>query len=392
MIDTNLLDARESSLHLASLLRREQGAQADFLVALAAFDEAGAFRRLGYANLFDYLHRELLLPRSSAHYRKVAARLIRRFPEMVGPLRGGRLCLSTVVEVEKVLTEENWADVLPRFFGLSRQEAKEVVAELRPAQVVPRRTVVTDVSLRREVTPGETGAGTSSPGELDLTHPARVQPPDDAAMRAVEVSRPLVEPMTATASRMHITVSREFLALLKKAKSGQSHVQPGATDEDVLRAALELLVEKQEKRRASVPAKVKREVRARDEGKCQWKLASGGICGSEIRTEIDHVVPRGRGGPSTVANSRILCRVHNIEAARQAYGDAHMDLFTVRVPTAGEPVADYLLTAPPGPRRGSRPSGPGSSPAGPAAARRRGRWRTRRPGPPRIRCSGPPRR
>ena len=165
MNDTNLSGARESSLHLASLLRREQGAQADFLIALAAFDEAGAHRRLGYANLFEYLHRELLLPRSSAHYRKVAARLLRRFPEIVPPLRDGRLCLSTVVEVEKVLAEANRAEVLPRFFGLSRQEAKEVVAELLPAPVVPRRTVVTELPVvTPPVTlPSETSARSSSP-------------------------------------------------------------------------------------------------------------------------------------------------------------------------------------------------------------------------------------
>jgi hypothetical protein len=45
-----------------------------------------------------------------------------------------------------------------------------------------------------------------------------------------------------------------------------------------------------------VPAKVKREVRPRDGGKCRWPLASGGACGPEVRVEIDHVVPRGRGG------------------------------------------------------------------------------------------------
>jgi 5-methylcytosine-specific restriction endonuclease McrA len=43
---------------------------------------------------------------------------------------------------------------------------------------------------------------------------------------------------------------------------------------------------------------------------------------------VDHVVPRGRGGPSTAANCRLTCRVHNDLAARQVYGDAHMDLFT----------------------------------------------------------------
>ena len=56
-------------------------------------------------------------------------------------------------------------------------------------------------------------------------------------------------------------------------------------------------------------------------GKCTWPLANGGVCGSEVRLEIDHVVPRGKGGASTVENCRILCKAHNLEAAREAYGD-----------------------------------------------------------------------
>ena len=127
------------------------------------------------------------------------------------------------------------------------------------------------------------------------------------------MERTVVEPMTATSSRMHVTVSREFLALLKKAKAGDAHRNPGASDEEVLTAALHLLIEKQGKRKACVPARVKREVVKRDEGKCQWKMADGGVCGATVRLEVDHVVPRGRGGPSTVENCRILCRSHNLK-------------------------------------------------------------------------------
>jgi hypothetical protein len=47
-------------------------------------------------------------------------------------------------------------------------------------------------------------------------------------------------------------------------------------------------------------------------------------------------------------------RSHNVEAARQVYGDAHMDLFTRRPPTASEPVGIY---GPP-PLGGSRASYP----------------------------------
>jgi hypothetical protein len=48
--------------------------------------------------------------------------MVRRFPEVEEPIRD-----------------------LPMFFGLSRQEAKQLVATLRPMELVPRRTIVTEV-------------------------------------------------------------------------------------------------------------------------------------------------------------------------------------------------------------------------------------------------------
>ena len=70
--------------------------------------------------------------------------------------------------------------------------------------------------------------------------------------------------MTATSRRMHLTVSRDFVAL---------------------------------RRTASVRAKVKREVRRRDEGKCQWPLAFGGICGARARQAYGDAHPRGSTAP-----------------------------------------------------------------------------------------------
>src|SRR5512137_498624 len=166
MNDTNLIQARESSRRLADLLRREHIALADFLVALSEFDRAGGYRRLGFANLFDYLLRELKMSRGAAHYRKVAARLVARFPEVVDPLRDGRLCLTSIVPLAKVMTEQNRAEVLPRFFHCSKQEAKEVAVGIMPAAVVPRRTVVTEVPP-----PVKSTTSPVHPGELSATNP-----------------------------------------------------------------------------------------------------------------------------------------------------------------------------------------------------------------------------
>src|SRR5512137_837118 len=158
--------ALASSHRLAELLPREHGCFADFLVALAAFDREGAYRCLGYANLFDYLHRELRLSRAAAHYRKVAARLVGKFPEVVEPLRDGRLCITSVVALAKVITEANRAEVLPRFFHCSKQEAREVAAEIAPVVAVPRKPVVTALP-----TPSSASTGQVRPGELETRQP-----------------------------------------------------------------------------------------------------------------------------------------------------------------------------------------------------------------------------
>jgi hypothetical protein len=140
-----------------------------------------------------------------------------------------------------------------------------------------------------------------------------------------------------------MTVSKQFLDKLEAARKGQGHAQPGASAEKVIEAALDLLLAQQAKHRGAVkaprkvsrpttsghiPAAVRREVWSRDEGKCTWPLDSGGVCGSTLRLEIDHVIPRGRGGASTVKNCRLACAMHNQLAARQVYGDDWMDQFT----------------------------------------------------------------
>jgi 5-methylcytosine-specific restriction endonuclease McrA len=344
MNDTDLIEARRIYTHHADLFRTERSCLADLLLSVGEFEARGLHRALGHAGIFDYLHRALRMSRGMAHYRMVGARLMRRFPDVEEPIRDGRLCLTVVVELARVMTEENRAEVLPRFFGLSREEARQLAVEIEPEAVVPRRTVVvpvgsTKVAIARTSAPDVL----SSTVELDQPRPAAGAPPGPSASPAPV--RTTVEPKTATESRLHITVSREFLALLKRAKAGESHRNPGATDEQVLKLALAALIEKQGKRQVSVPAKVKREVVARDRGRCQWKLADGTICGATVRLEIDHVIPRGRGGPSTADNCRILCKSHNLEAARRVYGDAVMDLFA-GPSLAREPCVEYLAGGP----------------------------------------------
>ena len=125
---------------------------------------------------------------------------------------------------------------------------------------------------------------------------------------------------------MHVTVSKRFEAKVAAARDALSHARPGATTEEILEAALDLLLERAAKRRGMVekprkaptpakpdhiPAHVKRAVMERDGGRCQFVLPPGEICGSTHRLEFDHVRPLALGGGSTVENLRLCCRPHN---------------------------------------------------------------------------------
>jgi hypothetical protein len=156
-----------------------------------------------------------------------------------------------------------------------------------------------------------------------------------------------VEPLTGDLRRFHTTVSKRFLAKLAAARDALSHSHPCADTEAVLEAALDLLLAANAKKKGLVkkprpyparpsasprhiPAEVKRAVWVRDGGCCRWPLASGGVCGSTTRLELDHIVPLARGGASTVSNLRVLCEFHNQLAARQVFGEPWMKQFTSR--------------------------------------------------------------
>ncbi len=351
--------ARELTISLQDLLRRERAALADLVVALADFDARRLWVDLGHASFFSFLHRELGLSKGAAFYRKTAAELVQKFPEIVEPLRDGRLCYTTVVELARVITPENRREVLPRFFQLSRREAQEVSAEFRPVEPLPRRAVVTTgrvgaANAAPEVAPVLPLPGAASdvrhapvhPGEPPRTESPEsiAAPPRAAGARGVAPSRaPSVEPLTAAESRLHVTVSRRFLEKLEAARDALSHSHPDAGLEEILEAGLDLLLERSAKRKGLVkkprtvpppsadpdyvPAHVRRAVWKRDGGKCQWPLDSGGVCGSTRRVELDHTIARALGGPPTILNLRGLCRAHNLLAARQVFGDACMDRY-----------------------------------------------------------------
>jgi hypothetical protein len=273
-------DARAETIRLAELLRRERHAMAEFLVALSAFDAGRRWEELGYASLFDFLRRELKLSAGAAQNRKAAAGLIARFPEVEAALRRGELCLSSASQVAKVLTPENAAEVLPRFFGKSARDAELVAASIRPVEDPPRREfLVTAVRANpnREASGGPVleMAGVA-PDAVNLTSgafhacettSAAAAPPlapattggpwtrsagSSASTRCPPVAipdRPRIKPLDAERARVNMTVSRRLLDKLAAARDALTHSHPGASEETILELGLDLIIDRHRKRR-----------------------------------------------------------------------------------------------------------------------------------------------
>ena len=359
--------ARELTARLAELLHREHSAMADFLVALAAFDRERHWETLGYKAVFWFLHRELGLSKSAAFYRKTAAALIQGYPEVLEALRDGRLCLTSVAELAKVITQKNRAEVLPRFFTLSSREAKKVTAELVPVDTPPLRDIVTVVQ------PGAPALALTFP-PANPPPPSRGSAPNhgDATLSVPDVvpvpvapqqGASVVEPLTADLRRLHLTVSKRLLDKLDAARDALSHSHPGASRDESIEAGLDLILERTAKRRGLVKnprkkaaalaeptapgeeppvaakdpgryvvAEVRRAIWERDHGQCQWAIDGGGICGSTYQVEVDHASkPFAKGGRILKPeDGRLLCRPHQLVSARREFGDGCMDRFTRR--------------------------------------------------------------
>jgi hypothetical protein len=248
--------ALEFTKRLIELLRNERNAMAEFLLVLAEFDRRKLYRDRGHASLFSFLHRELGLSAGAAQHRKTAAELIQRYPEVAAALREGKLCLSSVIEVAKVLTPENAAEVLPRFFGLSSRDAAFVAVAIRPVENAPRREVLvpTRPAAMRTVeavatsTPllafqaPEVARNDSAPAPTGAQEPA---PLPSAPVRATPSKPSSFEPLDAEHGRLHLTVSMRLHRKIEEAK----HAQPGATLEEVFETALDALLTQRAKRR-----------------------------------------------------------------------------------------------------------------------------------------------
>jgi hypothetical protein len=333
------------------LIGRSNQLLASLLAHLGEVDTRGLYRQRACSSLFAYCVYELRLSEDEAVRRVTAARLVRKFPELLDAVAAGELHLTGLLLLGPHLTRENLGDVMARAKHRSKKEITKLVRVLDPLPDVPARIEAlgpVHEGATRKPTWAEQVASFCPVRELT----AGDRPKDWGASDEVSAPARINQPLRY---KVQFSTTEEYVDLMERAAALLSNRGESNGIEEIHVRALRLLVEQLERRRFGAPAKpakpakparfatppnpasgskrgsktapkhaarprhiparVRRAVFERDGARCTHLDASGQRCRETHYLELHHLVPFALEGKHTPANLTLRCAAHNALAA-----------------------------------------------------------------------------
>jgi 5-methylcytosine-specific restriction endonuclease McrA len=186
-----------------------------------------------------------------------------------------------------------------------------------------------------------------------------------ACSRAGEPIHGRLEPLSPTRLRVEFTAPAELYKKVERARELLSHAVPSGDLGELFERALDALIEQETRKRFGtgkarkvrklkpgsrhVPVEIERAVWERDKAPCTFVDGEGRRCAERRFLTIEHRTPHARKGPPTLENLCLLCSAHNLENARQVFGESHIEAkLRERTPAAcaGKPKLERGGTAP----------------------------------------------
>lgn len=239
----------------------------------------------GYRSLFDYCVRNLRYSEDQAQRRIVAMRMIKELPEIEPELERGSLNLSIIGLLEchfrrESLDRNAQLDLIRKCLGKTLRECEALLAKM--------------ATISRPHRPDRIRRLGENHIELFFVAKATLEKKLEATRNALAHKHP----------RLGLgELFEELCDLVEKPNDS-----PPANSRAAPR-----------KKRAGRPP-LYRKVFARDGHKCT-------VCGSTHALEVDHIIPRAKGGSDTLENLRLLCRSCNQRAAINEFGQEKMNQY-----------------------------------------------------------------
>src|SRR5262249_38594584 len=120
---------------LKDLLAHERVTVVPILEGISKVEQQRLYVELGYDSMWAFMKRELGQSEAMIHYRLASSRMLRRFPQVAEPLRDGRLCMTVLASLAKVLTEANVDELIAEAMGKPTNEVKRIVRRHDPKPI-----------------------------------------------------------------------------------------------------------------------------------------------------------------------------------------------------------------------------------------------------------------
>ena len=316
-----------------ALAESERQATAVLIASLAELDSRRLYLREGCSSLFTYCTHVLQLSEHAAYGRIQAARTARRFPLVLDLLAAGDINLTTIGLLAAHLTADNQQELLASAAHKSKRDVERLVASLAPRPDVTSSVRKLPV---RATPPAIIESAPPVVRPLGDT-PRSVDPEVQAPARATSaVKPPIVSPLAPERYKVQFTISRDTHNKLRRAQDLMRHTNPDGDPAVVFDRALSLLLVELEKQKLAatgrprpprstktasrhIPSSVKREVWARDGGRCAFR-GEHRRCDETGFLEYHHVVPYADGGEAVATNVELRCRPHNAYESERCFG------------------------------------------------------------------------
>ncbi len=287
-------------LRTENLVHTERKIMHLVLIHILEIMDRKLYADLGYDSMYTMMTKKFGYSEPSALRRIDAAKLLKKVPEVTDRLMSGALNLSQAVQLQKCL--------------VSKALKGESVSKIKTYEILEKLENCNGFETRQLLAQ-----------EFDL--PLKIQE--------------IVRPQKDESVRLEITFTKEQFQELKKAKSLLSHVAHSGSWAEVisvmarksnqsklgkstLGSATEPKLSKLETVRAPahitlrphISVHIKRKLYVEAEDCCQYETSDGSRCGSQYQVQIDHITPVTWGGSASPENLRLLCRTHNLLAAR----------------------------------------------------------------------------
>ena len=349
---------------LTTLVERHRRLDAKVVAHIAEVDERQLYLGQACSSMFAYCTELLHFSEAEAYLRIAVARASRRFPVLLSMLGDGRLHLSGIARLAPHLDADNVEAVTARAAHMSKREIDKVVAEFSPRPDVPAR--MRKLPARTQASSSSEQLRTDRVQPRELVQVAKEEGSQVAASARVTAPMPQaetrpamggcgarsnsasggakLEPIAPARYKVEFTASAELRDKLQRARALLRHkISDSANDlAEVVDEAVSLLLAKLEARKfaktkaprksvadsdtsassRTIPAAVKREVFARDGGRCAFVAKSGRRCSCSDpgQLEYHHVRPYAMGGDHKPETIELRCRAHNAYQAELDYG------------------------------------------------------------------------